>query len=204
MQTLIRIRILWAGISLVYAGCMAATNSPSSAIVAASGSWHHSGLFCFNSLVEETSQLSVVRVSEATPTVLLRTNLEDVVKPPICTSNSVIVVNTSGRVRKFSHSGNLEFDEPVPGVEGVCGLAGRITDGCIYVTETRFSKGRPQYRLHLVDITGTRPRQLAQFPLRRLGPVAQFRGYLFVLGAKDSSQVQVERLRLPKEIGWFN
>lgn len=204
MKAHIRTSLLCVGVSLLQSvGSATTTNPTAPGIVAGNGGWHSSGIFCFSSFAEENSQLTVVRVTPA-PTVLLKTNLHEVVKPPICTSTSVIVVTVAGRIQKFSHSGRLEFDETLPDVTGACGLTGKITDNHIYVTETRYSKKQPRYRLHLFDISGTSPRRIAEFRLRRMGPIMQSRGYLLILGAKNSSDVKVQKLVLPKAIGWFN
>jgi hypothetical protein len=204
MKTHILANLLFVGVSLVQSvGGATTTNATALGIVAGNGGWHSSGVFCFSSFAEEKSQLTVLRVTPA-PTVLLKTNLQDTVKPPICTSTSVIVVTVAGRIQKFSHSGTLEFDETLPNVTGACGLAGKITDSHIYVTETTYLKKKPRYRLHLFDISGTAPRRIAEFRLRRMGPIMQYRGYLVILGAKDASDVEVQRLALPKGIGWFN
>jgi hypothetical protein len=204
MKAHIRTNLLCIGVALLQSvGIAAITNATTPAIVAGNGGWHSSGIFCFSSFVEEKSQLTVMRVTPA-PTILLATNLQEIVKPPICTSTSVIVVTVAGRVQKFSHSGTLEFDETLPNVTGACGLTGKITDSHIYVTETTYSKKKPRYRLHLYDISGTAPRRIAEYRLRSLGPITQYRGYLFILGAKNHSDVEVQRLTLPKGIGWFN
>ncbi len=202
---IISLRRVWClYFNAMVVGCLTVSTASTSGMVASSGSWHPNGRFAYNRFVHETSELSVLNVLDNPATLLFRTNLHEVVKAPICTADAVFVVSTEGTIRKFLNSGKLEFSERLPEVRGVCGLAGKLSDKCIYVTETDFKNGRPIYFLHLFDVGGNHVKPISKYSMRSLGPIVQFRKYLFVLGAKGSSGVKVQRIKLPKGLGWFN
>src|SRR5437868_2237975 len=90
---------------------------------ATSASENGSGLFCMYSKTETNTQVRLFKI-DGKAELLFAKAIEGGIEPPICLSNSVIVLNAYGVVRKFDLNGNLLFETVPSGISGSFRLSG--------------------------------------------------------------------------------
>ena len=117
------------------------------------------GLFCLHFHTETNNHVCLFKVENGKIKSLFTNQIQGGIQPPMCFSNSVIVVKASGVIRKFALSGNLLFEKVPVGFKGACWGSGRLGLTHIFMTETIISDATvpPKYRLHLVDVSGSVP-----------------------------------------------
>ena len=133
------------------------------------------GLVAYVRSFDGGKELHLIRLGASEPRTLFIKRVPPV-KPPICFTNAVVVVEVDGTITKFDLTGAQIFSAKPTGFTGACGLSGRISGAStylIYLTETFVPAGGKgfSYRLHFVDVSGAKPFIKATFSIPELGKV---------------------------------
>lgn len=129
-----------------------------------SGSPH--GLVAFVRGFDGGQELHLIRLGATEPKTLFIKPVPPV-KPPICFTNAVVVVEADGTITKFNLTGTQIFSAKPAGFTGACALSGRISEESIFLTETFVPTGGKglSYRLNFVDVSGAKPVTKATSPI---------------------------------------
>lgn len=161
------------------------------------GSSERSGVFAYLHVEQERKHITAVRCSANSAQVLFTKNItNDVVLPPICFSNAVVVVTVDGIVTKYGLDGVQTFSSSVLKSGEVSRLAGRWDSGIVYLTGMSYDANRkPRYRMLWLDVSGKNPVHKGDV---RIGePKKAFRlGYEIVVCGDSNT----ERVAAPKDV----
>ena len=132
-------------------------------VVAGEDSWLRSGLFCFRSNTDTNTQIHLARYNNGRIEPLFAKAIGHTVQAPICLSNGVVATSSDGVIRKLDLKGEILFVAKPQGFDGASALSGKVTDNCIFMTETVYAKPGWRYYLYLVDVAGAEPVVKARF-----------------------------------------
>lgn len=112
---------------------------------------------------------------------------------PICLSNAVIAVGANGVVKKFDLNGELLFQAKPKGFDGASAMSGRLTDKCIFMTETLFEAKRKSlvYHLCIIEVCGAAPLLKARFNIPQPLGISRTSDHIFVIGAKETARLSI-------------
>ena len=129
--------------------------------VAQEGSTESSGVFAYLMVQGKHEHITAVQCSSNSVQVLFTKSIsKDVVLPPVCVSNAVVVVSVDGTVTKYGLDGAQIFSSSVLKPGEVSRLAGRWDSSIVYLTGMSYdSQRKPRYRMLWIDVLGKNPVQ---------------------------------------------
>lgn len=159
-------------------------------------SWNQAGLFCFRTFTATNRQIHLAKYSNGIFVELFVKNMENPIQSPICLRNVVIAVNSGGVIAALDFNGNSVFAAKPEGFAGASGWSGKVSDTCIFMSETIANKqeNKFDYFLYFVDVSGEKPLVKAKFIVIQPWAITQTDSEVVVVGSDD-----VLRLRIPKE-----
>ena len=126
--------------------------------VAGEGCSDQSGILAYRFVQGDSTQVTAVKCSSNTVQVLFTKRIpDDVVLPPLCVSNGVIVVSVDGLVTKYGLDGKQVFSVRALRAGEVSRLAGRWDSGTVYLTGMAYegAERKARYRLVWVDVSSS-------------------------------------------------
>lgn len=128
--------------------------------VASEGSATLAGNFAYLTVQRDMKVITVTKCSTNDVQILFTKNIgDDVVLPPVCVSNGVIVVSVDGVMTKYGFDGKEIFTSKILKEEEVSKLNGRWDGGIVYLTGMTYEGAvrKPRYRMLWVDVKGNKP-----------------------------------------------
>ncbi len=142
---------------------------------AVDGSWLRTGLFSLRTITVTNNtatnyQIHLFRYADGKFEKLFTKAIGHAVKPPICLTNGVIVVSVDGVIRRLDLKGEYVFAAKPKGFDGLAREIGRLDDfHHIFMVGGVFNEkiNDVQYRLYMVDVSGTEPVVTTKFDIVR-------------------------------------
>lgn len=139
-----------------------AGNIPCSAddfVAAGEYSWLANGLFCFRSGEGTNTQIHMERYKNGKIEELFTKTIGRMVVSPLCLTNGVVTMSHDGVIRRLDLKGEYVFVAKPKGFEGVAEQIGTLDDHRIFMVGfvSDVKTKIPQFRLYVVDISGTEP-----------------------------------------------
>jgi len=153
----------WLGMVLLLATFLIlAANIPCSAddfVAAGEYSWLANGLFCFRSGEGTNTQIHMERYKNGKIEELFTKTIGRMVVSPLCLTNGVVTMSHDGVIRRLDLKGEYVFVAKPKGFEGLAEQIGTLDDHRIFMVGSAFNEktNASQYRLYLVNISGTEP-----------------------------------------------
>ena len=120
----------------------------------------------------------------------------DVVLPPVCVSNAIVVVSVDGTVTKYGLDGTQMFSSTVLKSGEVSRLAGGWDSGIVYLTGMNYdSQRKPRYRMVWIDVRGKNPVQKGDVAIGEPKKAFRLENDIVVCGDTNT-----ERVAAPEDV----
>ena len=157
-----------------------------------------SGTIAYLIVQREVKNITAIKCSSNTVEVLFTKSISnDVILPPLCVSNGVVVVSVDGVVTKFGFDGTQKFSIRVLKNEEVSKLTGRWDAGTVYLTAMTYegSNRKPRYRLLWIDVIGSGPVYKGEVDIGEPMKTFRLENDIVVCGRSNT-----ERIAAPKDV----
>jgi hypothetical protein len=167
-------------------------------VAAEGGSDAIGGLFAYLTVQGKESCVTAINCSTGSVRVLFAKAISNqVILPPVCLSNGVVITTMEGTVTKYGLDGKKIFSAGVLRSNEVSRLNGRWDRGTIYLTAMHYdaADGEPRHRLLWIDVQGLRPVEKGETVIGPPLKVVRVEGDIVVCGSTS-----VERIAAPSRV----
>jgi hypothetical protein len=171
------------------------SSTESKVILAGADSWQSNGLVCYRTGSSTNTFVHLIRLTDGNVEKVFSKPTSRTVKPPICLSTCVVLIDSSGTITKLDLNGKTVFEGNVSGIEGAVAQTGRLDDKEIYLVEVlRDNKNtRWVHSLTILDLSAIEPVVRERHDIIQPHKVTTTSEEVIVIGHKDVQRIKISK-----------